>query len=138
MNIDRAVVEHALQHARVAAQLLMDAHAARPETWLGFYDDALVHADIAIKDLENLRAALQSQAAKPTTFLKERAQLEQEWSILREMQEQYKDPPPDTQARERALVVEAYRAGRDTCSTYSHDPSPEQIAQIINQKEYPQ
>jgi hypothetical protein len=54
ISVPLEVLTHALQHVKTASQLLFEAHAARPDTWLGFYDDALVHADITVKDLERL------------------------------------------------------------------------------------
>lgn len=44
-------VRYALAHADTAADLLMRAHEKAPETWRGWYDDALVHIDIARKAL---------------------------------------------------------------------------------------
>lgn len=41
----------------------MDAHTQAPETWRGWYDDALVHIDIARKSLADLAA--QPQEAAP-------------------------------------------------------------------------
>jgi hypothetical protein len=69
-------VKYALAHADTAADLLMRAHERAPETWRGWYDDALVHIDIARKalaaspaqpapepaEIENLRKALQFYA----------------------------------------------------------------------------
>lgn len=67
-------VAYAKQHADVAAQLLMDAHAKAPETWRGWYDDALTHIDIA-------RRALAAQdASKPAQD--EREAFEQTFSHL--------------------------------------------------------
>jgi len=63
-------LQHAKTNADVAAQFLMDAHAKRPETWLGYYDDALVHIDTVRKDLDAMlltatRTQPQADAAEP-------------------------------------------------------------------------
>ena len=63
--------------------------------------------------------ALQAQAAEPTTFLKERSQLEQEWSTLRHMQEQYKAALARRAAAEP--VDEWKEAVLDAVAAYSMD-----------------
>lgn len=60
-------VRYALAHADTAADLLMRAHEQAPETWRGWYDDALVHIDIARKALA---AAPQSPAAAPLDLIR--------------------------------------------------------------------
>ena len=52
LQVDTASVRHALQHAHTASRLLIRAHKEQPSTWLGVYDEALVHTDTAIAALE--------------------------------------------------------------------------------------
>lgn len=58
---ETADVKYALAHADTAADLLMRAHQQAPETWRGWYDDALVHIDIARKAL----SAIATRPAPP-------------------------------------------------------------------------
>lgn len=59
-----SVIAHAKKHADVAASLLMEAHKQAPDTWRGWYDDALNHIDIARKDLD-LASMASAPASKP-------------------------------------------------------------------------
>lgn len=52
-----AFIVHAKRHADVAADLLMEARSQAPDTWRGWYDDALNHIDITRKDLDRVANA---------------------------------------------------------------------------------
>ncbi|KNE23849.1 hypothetical protein [Achromobacter spanius] len=67
---DSGVIAHAKKHADVAASLLMDARKQAPDTWRGWYDDALNHIDIARKDLEraNMSSAPVAGEAQPVAW----------------------------------------------------------------------
>ena len=101
LTIPRAVVEQALN------------------AMLGVVYGDPVFGDQAKSAITSLRAALQPQAAEPTTFLKERSQLEQEWSTLRHMQEQYKAALARQAAAEP--VDEWKEAVLDAVAAYSMD-----------------
>lgn len=61
---------HALQHAKVAVQFIVDGAKARPDLMCGYWDDACTHAEIAVKDLEAIvakeRAAIPAAPVAPS------------------------------------------------------------------------
>ena len=69
-------------------------------------------------DARAIADAMSKSAAKPTTFLAERAQLEQEWCELRHLKAQYKQHPPAAARSDAEIVAQTEEVAALLALTY--------------------